>query len=152
MTEKKYPYHKYFRDLSKYSDGLDVNKSTSSSRFGLKRARDIFTMGRTYYGEGGYYIGMFKDFIYLAALFPLVLAQVGLPMSLSLPLVGIYLFSCVAMGVLSYRVFKLARSEKEYEDKNSVSRYMTWAMLKEIQEHNRLIMKELESLKRRKKK
>jgi hypothetical protein len=134
MTEKKYPYHKYFRDLSKYSDGLDVNKSTSSSRFGLKRARDIFTMGRTYYGEGGYYIGMFKDFIYLAALFQLVLAQIGVSDIYSMPLVLIYLLSCVAMGFLSYRVFKLARSEKEYEDKNSVSRYMTWAMLKNIQE------------------
>jgi len=134
MTEKKYPYHKYFRDLSKYSDSLDVNKSTSSSRFGLKRARDIFTMGRTYYGEGGYYIGMFKDFIYLAALFPLVLAQIGVSTVYSMPLVAIYLLACVMMGFLSYRVFKLARSEKEYEDKNSVSRYMNWAMLKEIQE------------------
>jgi hypothetical protein len=134
MTEKKYPYHKYFRDLSKYSDSLDVNKSTSSSRFGLKRARDIFTMGRTYYGEGGYYIGMFKDFIYLAALFPLVLTQIGVSTVYSMPLVAIYLLACVMMGFLSYRVFKLARSEKEYEDKNSVSRYMNWAMLKEIQE------------------
>jgi len=111
-----------------------VNKSTSSSRFGLKRARDIFTMGRTYYGEGGYYIGMFKDFIYLAALFPLVLAQIGVSTVYSMPLVAIYLLACVMMGFLSYRVFKLARSEKEYEDKNSVSRYMNWAMLKEIQE------------------
>jgi len=67
-----------------------------------------------------------------------------------LPLVVIYLFSCVAMGILSYRVFKLARSEKEYEDKNSVSRYMNWAMLKEVQENQRIIMKELELLKRRK--
>jgi hypothetical protein len=134
MTDKKYPYQKFFKDLSKYSDALDVNKSTSSSRFGLKRARDIFTLGRTYYGEGGYYIGMFKDFIYLAALFPLVLAQIGVSDIYSMPLVLIYLLSCVAMGFLSYRVLKLARSEKEYEDKNSVSRYMTWAMLKEIQE------------------
>ena len=134
MTEKKYPYHKYFRDLSKYSDDLDVDKSTSSSRFGLKRARDVFTMGRTYYSEGGYYIGMFKDFIYLAALFPLVLSQIGVSDAYSMPLVAVYLLSCVAMGFLSYRVFKLARSEKECEDKNSVSRYMNWAMMKEIHE------------------
>lgn len=134
MTDKKYPYHKYFKALSKYSDALDVNQSTSSTRFGLKRARDVFTMSRTYYGEGGYYIGMLKDFIYLAALFPLVLVQIGVSTSYSLPLVAIYLLACVAMGFLSYRVFKLARSEKEYEDKNSVSRYMVWAMLKEIQE------------------
>jgi hypothetical protein len=91
-------------------------------------------MGRTYYGEGGYYIGMFKDFIYLAALFPLVLTQIGVSTVYSMPLVAIYLLACVMMGFLSYRVFKLARSEKEYEDKNSVSRYMNWAMLKEIQE------------------
>jgi len=151
-NNEEFDYHKYFKELSKFADNLDVYKATSTTRRGLYKIRDIFIIGRQYYAEGNYYIGMVKDIIYLLALFPLALSTVGLDSYFTIPFIFIYLMICISLGYASYRWIMLARAEKEYDDKMSVSRYMTWSLLKQIlNNQKRLEEKLIKKRKRRKK-
>jgi len=130
----KFPFHKYAKELAKYSDNIDVYEATSTSRLGHKRIRDMFVFWRNTYSEGSYYLGMFKDILFLFALIPLALATTGLPITLTPGLAMGYLLGCCLIGYVSYRFLKLPRREKELEDLMSMSRYLTWDMLKQIQE------------------
>jgi hypothetical protein len=141
MAEKT-EYHRYFKELSAYSDELDVYQATSSARNGIRKSRDIFIIGNQYYREGNYYIGIIRDAVYLLALLPLALLSIGASSNMAIPITIVYFIACILLGYSSYRWFSLARSEKEYDDKMSVSRYMTWALLKQIIDNqNKLLNK-----------
>jgi len=129
----KFTFHKYASELAKYADKIDVHEATSTSRIGHKRIRDMFVFWRNTYSEGSYYLGMFKDILFLFALIPLALITAGLPVTLTPGLAAAYLGGCCIIGFVSYRFLKLPRREKELEDLMSMSRYLTWDMLKQIQ-------------------
>jgi len=130
----KFSFHRYAVELAKYADKINVLEATSTSRLGHKRIRDMFVFWRNTYSEGSYYLGMFKDILFLFALIPLALASAGLPVTLTPGLAIGYLLSCCLIGFISYRFLKLPRREKELEDLMSMSRYLTWDILKQIQE------------------
>jgi ABC-type nitrate/sulfonate/bicarbonate transport system permease component len=70
----------------------------------------------------------------LLALMPLALAALGLPTEASVMLVIAYISICSALGFISYRFLALPRREQEMADLMSMSRFMVWDLLKQIQE------------------
>lgn len=151
MSKPKFSFHKYAVDLAKYADKVDTLEATSTLRTGHKRIRDRFVFFRNTYSEGSYYLGMFKDILFLFALIPLALVTAGLPIALTPGLAIGYLLGCCFIGFISYRFLKLPRREKEMDDLMSMSRFLTWDLLKQIQEEQ-FMQRELLIKKRRPKK
>jgi hypothetical protein len=133
ISKPNFPFHKYAKELSKYADNIDVFEATSTSRQGKRRLRDMFVFWRNTYNEGNYYLGMIKDLVYLVALIPLALSAIGLPPTLTILFAATYVTCCSVLGFVSYRFLALPRREKEMDDLMSMSRYLTWDMLKQIQ-------------------
>jgi hypothetical protein len=122
----KFSFHKYAKELNRYTNKIDVNRATISRRKGRKWFRDNFVFLEKSYYEGNYYIGMLTVI--------LMVASFNLPLYL-IPIIAIGYFGvCTFFGVLSYRWFKFARRDKEIDDLMSTSRYMTWDLLKQLQE------------------
>jgi hypothetical protein len=134
MSGPKFDFHKYARDLARYADKIDTREATSTHRLGGKRLRDVFVFWRNTYSEGNYYLGLFKDMLMLLALMPLAMAAIGLPTEFSVMLVIAYITICSVLGFVSYRFLALPRREQEMADLMSMSRFMVWDLLKQIQE------------------
>jgi hypothetical protein len=144
MKIPRFSFHKYASDLAKYADKVDVREATTSQRLGHKKIRDVFVFWRNTYSEGNYYMGLFKDMLFLFALMPLALVSLGLPTTFAVPFALGYIMICSVIGFVSYRFLALPRREKEMEDLMSMSRYLTWDMLKQIQAEQTIIKKMLE--------
>lgn len=127
-TNTTFDFHKYAKELSKYSDNIDVYRATTSKRIGKRKIRDMFVFWRNTYSEGNFYLSVFRDAFYL---FTLTLLATGI-VSLGMGLVMVYILSCVLLGYVSYRFIALPRREKELDDLMSMSRFMTWDMLKQV--------------------
>jgi hypothetical protein len=134
MSRPKFDFHKYAADLARYSDKIDTREATSTHRLGRRKIRDVFVFARNTYGEGNYYLGLFKDMLMLLALMPLAMAAIGLPTEFSVMLVIAYITACSTIGFISYRFLALPRREQEMADLMSMSRFMVWDLLKQIQE------------------
>jgi hypothetical protein len=134
-------YHKYFKELSKYSDALDSDMATTTHRIGLKRIRDLFTIVRNFYSEGNSYTGMARDFFSIFVLMTLLASQWHIAPYVSILLAITYVSVNMVFGYISYKHLNLVRAENEYSDKMSVSRYMTYDLLKQIIANQELILK-----------
>ena len=100
-------YHKYFRDLSKYSDALDSDMATTTHRIGLTKIRDLFTIVRNYYSEGNSYTGMVRDFFSIFVLMVLLSAQWNIPSHVAVFLAVGYVSVNMAFGYVSYKYLNL---------------------------------------------
>jgi magnesium-transporting ATPase (P-type) len=132
-VKPNFPYHKYAKEISKYADNIDVYQSTSTKRLGKLKVRDTFITGINMYGEGKYYLSIVMDLVTLISMLTLLLIALHIPSHLTVLVGVVYVISCLLLGYVSYRFLALPRRNKEFDDLQSMSRYMTWDMLKDIQ-------------------
>lgn len=144
----RFSYTRYAKDIVKYTEEIDASVATSTSRFGLSRIRDMFISMMRWHSEGGYYVGLIKDFLYLLALIPLALKTIGLSDTYTFMFISVYIMLSLTIGFISYRVLNLPRREKEIDDLMSMSRFLTWDKLKNIETQ----LEELKALTRTKRK
>ncbi len=133
MTVKpRFTYHQYQKEISKYSDKIDIYQATTSTRSGHKKFRDTLVFGFNMLSEGKYYVALITDLSVLLGMVSLVCLATNLSTSFIYLIGLLYIIGCLTIGYVSYRILALPRRNKELDDMQSMSRYLTYDLLKQI--------------------